>query len=47
MVGAVAVYLGFVQLAYNYSMTPAWPAATVKADPCAVQTKLLSHKAVG
>jgi NhaA family Na+:H+ antiporter len=27
MVGAVVVYLGFVQLAYNYSMTPAWPAA--------------------
>jgi len=27
MVGAVVVYLGVVQLAYNYSMTPAWPAA--------------------
>ena len=27
MVGAVVVYLGFVQLAYNYQMAPAWPAA--------------------
>jgi NhaA family Na+:H+ antiporter len=27
MIGAVAVYLVWVQLAYNYSMTPAWPAA--------------------
>jgi Na+:H+ antiporter, NhaA family len=27
MIGAVAVYLGYVRLYYEYSLTPAWPAA--------------------